>query len=189
MTDNAELISLTADIVSSMVANNEVANDELPGLISSVHAALANTAAPAKPDVPAEQVGATTIRKSLASPDHIVSMIDGKPYKALKRHITRHGFTVASYKEAFGLPASYPTVAKGYSATRRELSLKLGLGRKKLGGAAEAVEVAADTVVKPVKTATKKLGIVIAKAGAAVHLGGLEGTPKKRGRPPKAKTS
>jgi predicted transcriptional regulator len=63
-------------------------------------------------------------------PDHIVSMIDGKPYKMLKRHLTLQGYTPKSYRETFGLPDNYPMVAPDYAETRRALALKIGLGRK-----------------------------------------------------------
>jgi predicted transcriptional regulator len=192
MTD--DLILLTSDIVSAMVANNKVNSSELPGLIESVHTALVNTSKPSEPEAPAGPVGATTARKSVSNPAHIVSMIDGKPYQTLKRHITRNGYTVESYKEAFGLPRDYPMVAAGYSAARREISLKLGLGRKKVGAAVDAIEGVAETVIeaveKPVKAAGKKLGIAAAKAAAAAHLtNGETPAPKKRGRPAKASSA
>jgi predicted transcriptional regulator len=147
----------------------------IPVLIASVHAALVKTAAPAEPEVPAGPVAATTARKSLSSPDRIISMIDGKPYQTLKRHITRHGYTAESYRAAFGLPRDYPMVAAGYSSARREISLKIGLGRKKISTAAVALE-------NPVKTAAKKLGIVAGK-GAAAHPIGDAKPAAKRDRP------
>jgi len=188
MAENAELIALTSDIVSSMVANNKVAANELPDLIASVHAALVQTSAPVEPEAAAKPVGAVSVRKSLADPSKIISMIDGKPYSALKRHLKTQGFTPASYREAFGLPASYPMVAEAYSAARREISVRLGLGRKKVGNAVESVEHAAEaaveTIAKPVKATAKKLGIAAAKAAASAHLTG-DGAPKKAGRPKK----
>lgn len=137
MTDstNAVLIELTADIVSAHVSNNVVGTSDVPELIRSVHGALARIAsgegstseAPAA-DKPTPAVG---VRKSTANPEHILSMIDGKPYKSLKRHIAGHGYTPESYREAFGLPAAYPMVAPAYSERRRAVAKRLGLGRKK----------------------------------------------------------
>ena len=40
MEDNAQLLEMTADIVSAYVGNNNVQATEVPGLISSIHAAL-----------------------------------------------------------------------------------------------------------------------------------------------------
>ena len=69
-------------------------------------------------------------RKSLRSRDHIISMIDGKPYKTLKRHLSGHGLTPEQYRERYKLPVSYPMVAESYSAARREMAKRIGLGRK-----------------------------------------------------------
>ena len=137
MTDdrNAALIELTADIVSAHLSNNNVAAGDVPTLIRSVHEALTkattgygNGAAGSQVERPVPMVG---VRKSLSNPEHILSLIDGKPYKSLKRHITRHGYTPDSYREAFSLPASYPMVAPAYSERRRAVAKELGLGRKK----------------------------------------------------------
>jgi len=71
-----------------------------------------------------------TARKSLASPDHIISMIDGKPYKTLRRHLATNGMTPVEYRERYGLKADYPIVAPTYSEARRTIAKGIGLGRK-----------------------------------------------------------
>lgn len=135
MTDDAaptaSLIDLTADVVAAYVANNTVAAAELPRLIASVHGALAGAAGPAEPaiDEPAP-IRAVTVRKSLANPDRIVSMIDGKPYASLTRHLRAHDLTPDDYRARYGLAADYPMVAPGYSEKRRAVAKALGLGRK-----------------------------------------------------------
>jgi predicted transcriptional regulator len=73
---------------------------------------------------------AVSVRKSLASDDHIISLIDGKPYKTLRRHLSGHGLTPEQYRERYKLPADYPMVARSYSEKRREMAKTLGLGRK-----------------------------------------------------------
>lgn len=129
---NVSLIDLTADIVSAHVSNNTVATGDLPLLIAAVHGALQKASTPV--ELPAETLDrpapAVSVRKSAANPEFLISMIDGKPYKTLKRHISRHGYTVDSYREAFGLPANYPMVAPAYSEHRRKVAMDLGLGRK-----------------------------------------------------------
>ena len=128
-----EILIMTADIVSAYVANNSVATSEVPTLIASVHAALGglgNTVA-AEP-VEAKPQGAVGVRKSLSDPAHIISMIDGKPYAMLTRHIKGQGYTPQSYRQAFGLPADYPMTAPAYSEKRRTLAKAIGLGRKKV---------------------------------------------------------
>jgi predicted transcriptional regulator len=73
---------------------------------------------------------AVSVRKSLASKDHILSMIDGKPYKTLRRHLATHGLTADQYRERYNLKADYPMVAETYSESRRAMAKKIGLGRK-----------------------------------------------------------
>ena len=57
-------------------------------------------------------------------------MIDGKPYKTLRRHLTGHGLTPDDYRQRYGLKADYPMVAEAYSEARRDMAKKIGLGRK-----------------------------------------------------------
>lgn len=68
--------------------------------------------------------------ESLASKDHIISLIDGKPYKALRRHLARHGLSPDDYRRKFGLTPDYPMVAENYSRERRELANKTWIDRK-----------------------------------------------------------
>jgi hypothetical protein len=65
-------------------------------------------------------------------------MIDGKPYKTLKRHISRHGMTPAEYRERYGLKADYPMIALAYSEQRNAVAKSLGLGRKPKAAAGQA---------------------------------------------------
>jgi predicted transcriptional regulator len=128
---STDILTFTAEIVSAHVAHNHVSTGELAGLIASVHGALAGLggsveAAPALP----EFTPATTIRKSLADPNRIISMIDGKAYATLKRHLTNQGLTPAEYRARYGLPFDYPITAPAYSERRRALAKSIGLGRK-----------------------------------------------------------
>jgi predicted transcriptional regulator len=128
-TDNQDLITLTADIVSAHVSNNSVPTAEVGALIQSVYGALGALGTPAQEPVAEKPKGAVSLRSSI-KPDFLVSMIDGKPYKMLRRHISQHGYTPESYREAFGLPRDYPMVASNYAEQRRALAHKIGLGRK-----------------------------------------------------------
>ncbi|WP_380872476.1 MucR family transcriptional regulator [Sphingomonas sp. DBB INV C78] len=156
MTDefNRTLVEITADIVSAHVSNNVVSNTDVPQLIQAVHGALAKLSSgathQAEPEVAEKPVGAVSVRKSTSNPAHILSMIDGKPYKSLKRHIGRHGYTPESYREAFGLPANYSLVAPAYSEHRRAVAKQFGLGRKKT-----EVVAPAKAVRKPRKPAPR----------------------------------
>jgi len=125
----AEFIELAVNIVSTYVANNSLPSAELPMLLSSVHAAIAGLEdAPASADTEQDMPTAAQIRKSI-KPDGIVSFIDGKSYKTLKRHLTKHGHTPESYRQRYGLPRDYPVVAASYSESRASIAKRLGLGR------------------------------------------------------------
>lgn len=175
---NTDLINLTADIVSAHLSNNKVATADLPGLISSIHAALVETSTPATVAAPAQEP-AVPIRNSV-KPDYIVCLEDGKKLKMLKRYLrTNYHMTPDEYRTKWGLPKTYPMVAGNYAETRRQLATKIGLGRKKVSDTVEAVKA-------PVKRAGKAVGIVAAKAAAAAHLGTDKPAPTKRGRPAKA---
>jgi predicted transcriptional regulator len=86
---------------------------------------------------------AVSVRKSLASKDHLISMIDGKPYKTLRRHLSTHGMTPDDYRERYGLKSDYPMVAESYSEQRRAMAHKIGLGRKPAAAAPVDVPEAA----------------------------------------------
>lgn len=73
---------------------------------------------------------AVSLEKSLASQHVILSMLNGKPYKSLKSHLTRAGLTPDDYRERFDLPADYPMTAPSYSAQRSDQAKRLGYGRK-----------------------------------------------------------
>lgn len=131
MPNNDSLLEMTSDIITALVTNNTVPADQLPSLIKSVYGALSGLGDDVQAPVEAEKpTPAVTARRSQADPNVLVSMIDGKPYSSLKRHVTRHGYTPETYREAFGLKSDYPMVAPGYSERRRELAKKIGLGRK-----------------------------------------------------------
>ncbi|MGT2488590.1 MucR family transcriptional regulator [Methylobacterium oryzae CBMB20] len=133
----SDYLDITTNVVSSYLSRNHVPAAELPGLIASVHAAFAEIGEGAdKPESPAEKPTPAQIRKSI-TPDTLISFIDGKPYKTLKRHLTRHGLTMDEYREHFGLPRDYPSTAPEYSAARSSLARQSGLGRRQRPGEAE----------------------------------------------------
>jgi predicted transcriptional regulator len=109
---------------------------DLTALIVGVHAALSGIAkAPAAPDaeqIETEKPTPAQIRRSV-TPDALISFIDGKPYKTLKRHLAVHGLTPHAYCERYGLPAHYPTTAPNYSAQRSAMAKGFGLGQSRAG--------------------------------------------------------
>jgi predicted transcriptional regulator len=108
-----------------------------------------------------EYTPAVSVRKSLASRDHIISLIDGKPYRTLKRHLSTNGLTPQEYRERYGLKADYPMVAPSYTEARRDMAKKIGLGRK------PGQKVGAKATPK-----AKPRGVAAAKKAAQAHLGG-----------------
>ena len=129
-TDMSEmLITLTSDIVAAHVSNNTLSVDEVPTLISTVYGALAGLGGSA-PLEEARPEPAVSVRASVKR-DHLVCLEDGKKMKMLKRHLmTEHGMTPDDYRQRWGLAADYPMVAPDYAETRRDLAVKIGLGRK-----------------------------------------------------------
>lgn len=114
--------------------NTRAAAADVPAFLKGAYEALgALTAASSEAAAAAtlEHVPAVSVRKSLASKDHIISLIDGKPYKTLRRHLSGHGLTPEQYRERYSLRPDYPMVSESYSRARREMAKKIGLGRKK----------------------------------------------------------
>ena len=110
MTD--KIIELTSEIAASYLGANAVSMDELPSLIKSIHAALATVGqTPVELEIDAKPTAAQ-IRKSI-TPDALISFIDGKPYKTLKRHLTTNGETIASYKAILELLQSLRGIRLG----------------------------------------------------------------------------
>jgi predicted transcriptional regulator len=112
-----------------------VSADEVPAFLNKMRdsiAALAGNVEPTRTttDQSAEYVPAVSVRKSLSDPDHITSMIDGKKYKTLRRHLSTHGMTPAGYRVRYGLKTDYPIVAPNYSESRRAMAVKIGPGRQ-----------------------------------------------------------
>ena len=155
--------------------NTRVNSEEIPAFLQRMHDAVRGLAdggagTPAEEAAP-EYTPATTARRSLASKDHIISMIDGKPYKTLRRHLSTHGLTPAEYRQRYGLKADYPMVAPTYSEARRSMAQKIGLGRRMTARAEGSNEEGAQP------QAPARIG---RKAGE-----GPAKAPARRGRKPK----
>lgn len=123
------LITLTSDIVSAHVGNNEVAVADVPALITSVFGALAGLGEP--PAVEEIKLQPAVSIRSSVKPDHIVCLEDGKKLTMLKRYLrTNYNMSPEEYRARWSLPADYPMVAPNYAEKRRDLAKKIGLGRK-----------------------------------------------------------
>lgn len=133
MDDRSDLVEMTARIVSAYVSANQVAPQDIPGLVRTVHVTLRDLAgaAPFVPD--AVQEPAISVRKSV-TPDYIICLEDGKKFKSLKRHLrTRYAMTPEEYRAKWGLPHDYPMVAPNYAKARSDLAKRMGLGLARRG--------------------------------------------------------
>ncbi|MBL4596399.1 MAG: MucR family transcriptional regulator [Robiginitomaculum sp.] len=129
MTENTNILNLTANMVAAYVGNNALASKELPDLIRNVHGALMASmelesevdSLPSKPAVP--------IGKSVFE-DHIICLEDGQKFKSLKRHLrAKYDMSPDEYRQKWGLAGTYPMVAPEYARTRSALARQNGLGR------------------------------------------------------------
>jgi predicted transcriptional regulator len=129
MEDRAEIIEMTADIVSAYVGNNAVAAADLPTLIQSVHQALVGATVAAEPADAAPKEPAVPIKRSV-NPEFLVCLEDGRKFKSLKRHLrTKYNMSPEDYRAKWGLPKDYPMVAPNYAKARSELAKQMGLGQ------------------------------------------------------------
>lgn len=127
--DQETLLTHVADIVAAHVSNNAVAAGDVPVLIGAVYAALAGLG---KAHVPVEEkrIPAVSIRSSVKA-DSIACLECGTKMKILKRHLdSDHQLSPSDYRARWGLAADYPLVAPDYARQRKDLALRIGLGRK-----------------------------------------------------------
>jgi len=134
--------------------NTRAASEDVPAFLQQMHQAVSNltgTGQSESTEEPeTEYTPAVSVRKSLASKDHIISLIDGKPYKTLRRHLAGQGLTPDEYRQRYGLKPDYPMVAESYSEARRDMAKKIGLGRKAGQTKASAAEQSSDEAEAPV---------------------------------------
>ena len=129
----ATLAEMTSEVVAAYIAQNHVQPADLPKLISSVHAAFSDLGKPSETAMePEKLVPPVSIKKSITD-GYLISMEDGKQYKALKRHLGKRGLSPAEYRMKWKLPHDYPMVAPAYAAQRSELAKTIGLGQKRRG--------------------------------------------------------
>ena len=155
MSNEISAVELAADLTAAWLANPNTRTSaiDVSAFLISMHTAvtqLSGTGATVQTEEPVQTYEpAVTARKSLSSPDRIISMIDGKSYKTLRRHLTTNGLTPVEYRARYNLKPDYPMVAPAYSETRRAMAKQIGLGRK-------AVSPPADETPKPRR---RKLGV------------------------------
>jgi predicted transcriptional regulator len=129
--NKADLVELTAEIISAYVSNNTVVASDLPSIIGDVHDALSKATNRIGTTEREELRPAVALKKSV-TPDYIVCLEDGKKFKSLKRHLrTHYNLSPEEYREKWGLPHDYPMVAPNYAAARSQLAKQMGLGTRR----------------------------------------------------------
>jgi predicted transcriptional regulator len=118
---------LVAKIIASYVSHHNLAPEQIPELIASVHRTIAGLGRPA--DIQTAPTPAVPVRRSVQR-DVVICLICGWKGKMLRRHLTtRHGLTGEEYLKLWGLPGDHPLTAPSYSVQRSNLAKELGLGR------------------------------------------------------------
>ncbi|MGU3537876.1 MucR family transcriptional regulator [Methylobacterium sp. A54F] len=124
MSDEHNTLDLATKIVCAYVAKNNIPGLALGGLLTEVHRSLCALSMPARPRQPTEAEIEASIRA-----DTLISFEDGRPYKALRRHLAIRGLTPEAYRAKWGLPIDYPLVSATYSARRSRISRDIGRNR------------------------------------------------------------
>lgn len=131
---------LVTKIIASYLSHHNVAPEQIPELINSVHRTIDGLGKPSEPQ--AALTPAVPLRRSVQR-DAVVCLDCGWKGKMLRRHLsTRHGLTGEEYLKRWNLPNDHPLTAPTYSQQRSSLAKELGLGRggRQAAAPAEAAE-------------------------------------------------
>jgi predicted transcriptional regulator len=148
----ATLAEMTSEIVCAYASHNQVAASELATLVGAVAGELRKVGIRPAEQEQVRPEPVVPVRRSIAS-DHLVFLVCGKKQKLLKRHLAvEHDLTPEQYRESFGLKPDYPMAAPNYAHQRRELALKIGLGRPTKSAPKRKRKAAARSRTKPSAT-------------------------------------
>ena len=118
---------LVTKIIASYVSHHNVAPEQIPDLISSVHRTIDSLGKPVEPQ--GVLTPAVPVRRSVQR-DAVICLECGWKGKMLRRHLsTRHGLSAEQYLKRWSLPSDHPLTAPAYSAQRSTLAKELDLGR------------------------------------------------------------
>lgn len=122
-------LSLTSDVVSSYVSQNNVTIEETEKMMERIYKKFIDLSLDEDLDI-TKPVPAVSIKNSI-TPDYLICLEDGKKMKMLKRYLkTTYDMTPDQYREKWSLPHEYPMVAPNYAARRSDLAKDMGLGKK-----------------------------------------------------------
>ena len=125
-----DIIDRIINVVVAYIAHNRISVSELPSLIQKTHNTLVTVIGDSIKD---ELLTLNLTKKQISDTiksEYLVSFIDGRKYKTLKRHLKSHGLTPNRYKAKYDLPDDYPMVAPGYSIVRSRIAKDIKLGQK-----------------------------------------------------------
>jgi predicted transcriptional regulator len=123
------LAEMTSEIVSAYASHNQLATSELARLVGAVAGELRKVGARPAEQEQVKPEPVVPVRRSI-TPDHLLCLVCGKKQRLLKRHLlTEHALTPEQYRATFELKPDYPMAAPNYSQQRRELAVKIGLGK------------------------------------------------------------
>ncbi len=133
----SSILHLTAAIVSAYLSDNPLLTPgEIPATLREVYTTLVELES-ALPSLNIVHPDQDAITRSI-TPEHLISFINRKPYKTLKRHLRLHGMDMPAYRQKYGLPDDYPSVAPGFSVVRSEAAKKARLGHIRAGSTRSA---------------------------------------------------
>ncbi|WP_343611950.1 MucR family transcriptional regulator [Novosphingobium sp.] len=128
----AEFIALAGEITIAWLQNTNVhaGGQDVPAFLKSVHTAIAELTTQAPVELEASSYEPAAPIRSSVKPGYLVSLIDGKKYRTLKRHLSAHGLTPDEYRARYGLKSDYPMVAAEFATLRRDIASRIRRGRK-----------------------------------------------------------
>ncbi|BCM87956.1 MucR family transcriptional regulator [Methylobacterium indicum] len=122
-------IELTSAIAIAYVSHNFIQKSDIDDLIVVIDRGLRSIEQGAATADPAfRKATPAQIRRSI-TPDGLVSFVDGKRYRILRRHLRFHGLSFDEYRLRYGLPHDYPVACEALSALRSRRASDMDLGR------------------------------------------------------------
>lgn len=130
MAEERDRVGLAVQLASAYLSNSNIdpKAEDVQELLRLTHAAVTRLEVDDHPKLAAARRRPAVPVVNSVQPDALISLIDGKRYKTLRRHLNNHGFTPESYRAEFGLDPDYPMVAAAYAEERRSSAKRLGLG-------------------------------------------------------------
>ena len=124
-----DVIEHCTQIAVAYINNNAVDARDLKQIIRDIYEALQSPhQTPATPAARPQSQPVSS--RNTITPDYLICLEDGRPYRSLKRHLkVQYNMSPEEYRRKWGLPDEYPMVAPNYSKLRSVLA-KSALGTR-----------------------------------------------------------